>query len=70
MNRLEVNAEICKECEYCMQFCPKKDVLAKSSALNKKGYYPAEVVNIESCTACGTCAVCCPEAAITVYRGA
>ena len=70
MNRVEINTEICKECEYCLQFCPKKDVLGKSPDLNKKGYYPAQVVNIASCTACGTCAVCCPEAAITVYRDA
>ena len=68
MNRVEINVEICKECEYCMHFCPKKDVLAKSADLNKKGYYPAVAVNLASCVACGTCATCCPEAAITVFR--
>ena len=70
MNRLEINTEICKECEYCMHFCPKKTVLGKAAQVNKKGYYSAVVVDINSCVACGTCALCCPEAAITVYKSA
>ena len=70
MNRVTINAEICKECEYCMHFCPKKIVLGKAAHVNKKGYYPAMVVDISACVACGTCATCCPEAAITVEKGA
>ena len=68
MHRVIINAEICKECEYCINFCPKKVVLKKSLHLNKKGYYPAEVADIDQCVACGTCAICCPEAAISVER--
>jgi len=35
--------------------------------LNPKGYHPAEQFQ-EGCIACGTCALVCPDAAITVYR--
>ncbi len=68
MNSVKINFELCKECEYCINFCPKQTVLKKGERLNKKGYYPPEVVDIESCTACGTCARVCPEAAIEVYK--
>jgi 2-oxoglutarate ferredoxin oxidoreductase subunit delta len=70
MHRVTINTDICKECGYCIHFCPRQGVLGKSPRLNKKGYYPAQVEDSERCTACGTCALCCPEAAITVERDA
>ena len=36
MNRVTVNREMCKECEYCLHFCPKKTILKKSDTVNKK----------------------------------
>lgn len=68
MNRVVVNEEICKECEYCMTFCPKKSILAKRDYLNKKGYYPVFGSNLEDCIGCGICATVCPEAAIRVEK--
>ena len=33
-----------------------------------KGYHPAHCTDQGECTGCGTCAVMCPDVAITVYR--
>lgn len=55
----------CKECGYCIKFCPK-GALSKGTELNKKGYHPP-VVN-DDCVSCGTCALVCPDAAISVYK--
>lgn len=68
MNSVNINFEICKECEYCIKYCPKQTVLAKGNKINKKGYYPPKVENIDDCIACGTCARVCPEAAIEVIK--
>ena len=68
MNRVTVNREMCKECEYCLRFCPKKTILAKRDTVNKKGYYAVEAVKEEDCIACGICANVCPEGAIMVEK--
>ena len=68
MKRVTVDREICKECEYCMTFCPKNTILAKSSTVNKKGYYAVEAVDLKDCIACGICATVCPEGAIMVEK--
>ena len=65
MNIVKIDFERCKECGYCIQFCPKK-VLVKGTAVNKRGYFPPVVQ--EGCIACGTCARMCPDAAIDVYK--
>lgn len=67
MNAVNINFELCKECEYCIEFCPRKTVLKKGDHLNKKGYYPP-IVTIDDCIACGICARVCPEAAIEVTK--
>ncbi len=65
MNIVEIDFERCKDCGYCIHFCPGK-VLTKGAKLNKHSYFPP-AVGI-GCTACGTCAKVCPDAAITVYK--
>lgn len=68
MNLVRIEMEKCKECGYCIKFCLKKNVLEKGIDINKKGYYPATVINMKECIACGTCAKVCPEAAIEVIK--
>lgn len=69
MNKVTINEEICKECGYCIHFCPKKTILTKKDAVNKKGYYPITATGIVDCIACGICATVCPEGAIRVEKG-
>lgn len=68
MNRITISEEICKECEYCMRFCPKKTILKKREYVNKKGYYAAVAADMADCIACGICATVCPEGAIKVEK--
>jgi 2-oxoglutarate ferredoxin oxidoreductase subunit delta len=67
MNKAVIAFERCKECHYCMRFCPKK-LIKPGDKLNKSGYY-VPVIDTEGCTGCATCARICPEGAITVERG-
>ena len=55
----------CKECGYCVGYCPEQ-VLALSSETNAKGYhYPVVAKGREtSCVHCGFCNLICPELAI------
>lgn len=69
MNHVGINFELCKECEYCITFCPRKNVLERGTVINNHGYYPPQFHH-ENCTACGMCAIVCPEAAIEVIKDA
>ena len=42
MGIVRIDFERCKECGYCINFCPK-NVLAKGAAVNKRGYFPPVV---------------------------
>lgn len=68
MNLVKIDAERCKECGYCINFCPQKVVLKKGIEINKRGYIPTVVVSMKDCIACGTCAKVCPDAAIVVIK--
>ena len=67
MARVEIEAERCKSCQYCIKFCPK-DVLAVGSKVNKKGYEYILAKDMEACIGCAMCARMCPDAAIEVYK--
>ncbi len=60
------NEEICKGCGLCTTVCPKKIVEISKDKLNKKGYNPACVTDIEKCIGCAFCAMICPDCAIEV----
>ena len=57
--------ERCKECGFCIEFCPR-DVLEMGNELNKKGYRYPVVVDAERCIGCGTCESLCPDFAIYI----
>lgn len=64
--KIEIVAEMCKACGYCIEHCPKNGIRT-SEKYNSKGYHPAEWSG-EECTGCGICAVVCPEGIIEVWR--
>lgn len=66
MSKVEIRAESCKSCRYCVKFCPK-DVLVIGAKVNKKGYPFACVNHPDDCIGCGICALMCPDAAIEIY---
>jgi formate hydrogenlyase subunit 6/NADH:ubiquinone oxidoreductase subunit I len=63
--RVHVIAERCKECDFCINYCPT-EVLAYSDDINAKGYhYPVVAEGKESaCVHCRFCDLICPELAI------
>jgi len=58
---IKINARLCKGCEICVEFCPKK-VLELDKGV-------AVVKDLEACTACMLCEIRCPDFAITVEKG-
>ncbi len=65
---IEIDREVCKGCEMCILFCPKKSI-SVSSTLNASGYIPVTFNDGGECNGCAICATVCPEVAIEVYRG-
>jgi len=63
--RVHVIAERCKECNFCITYCPT-DVLVYTEDTNAKGYrYPEVAEGKESsCVLCRFCDMICPELAI------
>ena len=68
MAKVTINIDICKGCELCTTACPKKIVALSKDKINAKGYHPAEVTDMEKCIGCASCAMICPDCAITVER--
>jgi 2-oxoglutarate ferredoxin oxidoreductase subunit delta len=65
VGRVHVIKERCKECDFCITYCPT-DVLVYSEDANFKGYhYPKVAEGKESsCVLCRFCDLVCPELAI------
>ena len=63
--QVHVIVERCKECNFCITYCPT-DVLIYSKDTNAKGYhYPIVATGKESaCVHCRFCDLICPELAI------
>ena len=58
-------AERCKECGFCIEFCPQH-VLYESTEINSKGYHPIYLGDSDKCTKCDICGMICPDFAISV----
>ncbi len=67
MPKAKIDAERCKQCMLCVEFCPR-GVLAVSDETNSRGFYPVVMRDEEKCTGCGVCALVCPSVCIEVYR--
>ena len=67
MARVEIVAERCKSCGYCIKFCPK-GVLAVGHEVNSKGYEYVYPANADKCIGCAICGRICPDGAINVYK--
>lgn len=48
MNLVKIDFDRCKECHYCVKFCPKK-IIAAGDKINKQGYYTPVIENMEEC---------------------
>ena len=59
MAKVEIVAERCKSCGYCVKFCPKQ-VLEIGTSVNSKGP--------EDCIGCAICGRMCPDGAIEIYK--
>ncbi len=67
MPKVEIIAERCKACGFCMKFCPKK-VLDTGTEVNSKGYEFVVAVDPEACIGCAICGKICPDGAIDVFK--
>jgi len=65
--KVEFNEERCKGCGLCTVVCPE-DIIALAARINKMGYHPAQVKEMDKCTGCTLCARICPDCVIKVYR--
>ena len=68
MVKITFNDDLCKGCALCVISCPKKLIALNSDKINKKGFHPAKIDDISSCTACKMCAVMCPDIAIKIEK--
>lgn len=62
---VHIIAERCKECSYCIVYCPE-DVLVYTEETNAKGYHYPMIAEgkAEACVLCKFCDLICPELAI------
>lgn len=67
MYRVTFTEEYCKGCGLCVNFCPKK-IIGFASHINRQGYNPATIVEMDKCTGCAICARVCPDVAISIVK--
>jgi len=68
MAKVTFREERCKGCGLCIEVCPKKIIVENHDRINAKGYFPAEVVEMDKCIGCAFCATICPDCVITVEK--
>ena len=62
-----VDGEICKGCQLCIHFCPKK-VFEVGEEVNYKGFIIPKIAHKDQCIKCKICELICPDLAIFVER--
>ena len=67
MGRITIDKELCKGCELCVEFCPKK-LIDMADGFNSRGHRFSVFKEDEECTGCAVCAKMCPDVAIEVWR--
>ena len=67
MPKVIIDAERCKGCLVCVEFCPQ-GALEIGDATNSRGHYPVLLRDEERCNGCGLCAQVCSSVCIEVYR--
>ncbi|MCL1879337.1 MAG: 4Fe-4S binding protein [Actinomycetia bacterium] len=68
MPHISVDSYYCKGCGLCVDVCPKAIMALNFGEISQKGYHPAYCSEQSECTACLSCAMMCPDVAITVER--
>ncbi len=68
MAKVTFREDRCKGCELCVIACPKHIVVMAQDRINKKGFHPAQVLEMDKCIGCAFCATTCPDAVIEVER--
>ncbi|GAI34801.1 unnamed protein product [marine sediment metagenome] len=63
--QVNVIAERCKGCSFCIEFCPQH-IIRESSEINSKGYHIVVVDDNDKCNGCDICSMICPDFAISV----
>lgn len=66
MDKVIIDAEVCKGCGLCVDVCPKKILKLSDDQINAKGYSPAECIDQDECITCTFCATVCPDSAIEI----
>ena len=64
----QVNEEYCKGCGLRVVVCPKKILELSAERTNSKGYNPMQIINVDECIGCLSCAMMCPDVAIQIEK--
>ena len=68
MAKVTINETLCKGCGLCVDACPKNLLELATDHINAKGYHPSTMKDLSQCVGCASCAIMCPDVAITVER--
>lgn len=68
MAKVTFNKALCKSCSLCVTACPKQIIHISDNEMNNKGYFVAEVTDMDKCIGCAFCATMCPDCVIEVEK--